>query len=176
MRNIVLLCAIVVLTGCGGSPDQSGKVGPLNDDSPIIVSDSSPQTKVKHHGLHDFNFMNGVPTVAKNITTLYCMGKFDCAGQSYPLDLGTGTPPPGWTLTVSSPSGQTVILKSTDNATTTVAFGSAIAYSPSPDPSDTKGTALTADYQISTATLATGTGKTYPMTCPKDKHCRIEIK
>jgi len=74
MKTTLVLCAVLALTGC---PKHTPVV--VTGDSPIIVSDSSPTTHVRHKGAGaDFQMSNNGTSIVATVADGLKVGDLDC--------------------------------------------------------------------------------------------------
>lgn len=180
MKQLLVLSAIVAMTACQ-SEQTPKKPIVTGGDSPIIVSDSSPTTHVKHKGagadfLMSNNGTNIVATVADNLL----FNTFDCPQGSGFTSCSPITLVAPWTLTAFDDETSLVFtMTSADNMTVITKYNSTIADVDSKIDTTTdtnRGTDLNQkDHQLQSVTLLNKNNTiSTSLTCPTSP-CKVRI-
>ena len=176
MKMTLVLSALVAFIGCQRTKSP---VGVLGGDSPIIVSDSSPTTHLKHKGAaRDFHISESAGSIVLTIADGYTVGNLDCkAGFSC-----SSTPlAKNWTLTAydgHSGSGTMIFtMTSADNMTIVTTFNANITDLDSKidGTTDTNGGTdlIQSEHELESVAL-TNNGSSTTLDCPQTP-CKLKI-
>jgi hypothetical protein len=177
LKFSLVVCAMVVLTGCPGDGPDAGQTKPA--DSPIIVSDGSP-THLKHKGpAKDFDITSsgGGTTITATVSDGYTVKSLECVGFS---NCSSAIPLiAGWSLVAydgQNGTGNMILtIGSTDNQTVIAVINSTDVYSKADATTDTSGGTdlIQPNNKLASASL-TNNSATTSLTCAASP-CKLKI-